>query len=207
MTRGDVAVHFYLRFGVTIFFSHRRATNQSRRSAGHEDPFVAPPARGPAEPKGASACEVGRAPLMRFSFYPFSTSRPRRDFPFSRRRPRLRDHPASTFARSRARAFRRPLRWSSSSLRFSRARRLRDCFTLLSSRRFSLERQARRCCSMWGTTCSTSDRFRPAAQCGATANRLVKRLVVYDPSCGRHRRTRSVTHTSDSFHVERRRFT
>lgn len=86
----------------------------------------------------------------------------------------FRDHPASTFARSTARAVRRPVRWSSSPLRFSHARDTsRDCFTLVFARRFSLERQAMRCCSARGATCLTSNPFGRASQ----ARRLMGSFV------------------------------
>jgi hypothetical protein len=133
-------------------------------SAGHEDPFVAPPARGPAEPKGASACEVGRAPLMRFLTTP--SAHPGRDaicspedghaFEIIPLRRSLTPGPAplADLSAGAVRPCGFPLAHADS----------RHCFTRCTqTRSFSLERQAMRCCSMWGTTCWTSDRFRRAA--------------------------------------------
>lgn len=183
-----------LRFGVVIFFSRRRASNQSRPTIGRHRRSVRR-TTGPrtCRAQRRSACEVGRAPLVRFSSLPFSAFQSRRDL-YSRRRPRPRDHPASTFAASGPAPF--------ADLTAGAAR---PCGFRIRARRRVIASRSCRARFLAGAPgdavlLDVGDDVRffsirvfdaPCKRGGRMSDRVCLRFfVVFDRSCGRHRGTR-----------------
>jgi hypothetical protein len=155
---------FRLRFGVVIFLVAPTSDESiAPRSAGHEDRFVAPPARGPAvsqetgtRGRTGSSHEVSATPSTHPGRDAICSPEGGHAFEIIPLRRSLAAGPAPLADLSAGAV--RPCGFALAHVAS------RNCFTRCThARPFSLEHQTMRCCSMWGTTCWTSDRFRRAA--------------------------------------------